>query len=308
MSSLQENSTVPLDVVNKRKTPFSRSDSFDKFQYTAFYTLQLAGTLLSQKSLVQVLDEVQYKSRVILEKYTMHTVWPTFKMIYAVILFWIDAFARYTKINVIFEKKTPSINNVEPEKTYCLRVQKRKSSLITVKDQIANETKMTDPIDEKRVKLLAEFDAVHPYFRGNSLVKSWKSDSDSEMGSNNSISTRQNIGMVVIVYGSATLVYVQLMFLAAFLQTAATPPGLVFLVSSLGYIAYIVFKMGFAKTKSKDESPLSHKTKSASTSTTPTEDTLGELPVKQRNGRLSRSSTRRFLYFHNKTLSKIKLL
>lgn len=43
MSSLQENSTVPLDVVNKRKTPFSRSDSFDKFQYTAFYTLQLAG-------------------------------------------------------------------------------------------------------------------------------------------------------------------------------------------------------------------------------------------------------------------------
>lgn len=102
---------------------------------------------------------------------------------------------------------------------------------------------MTDPIDEKRVKLLAEFDAVHPNFRGNSLVKSWKSDSDSEMGSNNSISTRQNIGMVVIVYGSATLVYVQLMFLAAFLQTAATPPGLVFLVSSLGYIAYIVFKV-----------------------------------------------------------------
>lgn len=66
--------------------------------------------------------------------------------------------------------------------------------------------------------------------------------------------------------------------------------------------------MGFAKTKSKDESQSSHKIKSASTSTTPAEDTLGELPVKQRNGRLSRLSTRRFLYFHNKTLSKIKLL
>lgn len=43
MSSLQENSTVPMDV--KRKIPFSRSDSFDKLQYTAFYTLQLAGKL-----------------------------------------------------------------------------------------------------------------------------------------------------------------------------------------------------------------------------------------------------------------------
>lgn len=45
MSSLQENnSTVPLDdVVNKRKAAFSRSDSFDKFHYTAFYALQLAG-------------------------------------------------------------------------------------------------------------------------------------------------------------------------------------------------------------------------------------------------------------------------
>lgn len=63
------------------------------------------------------------------------------------------------------------------------------------------------------------------------------------MGSNNSISPRHNIGMVVIVYGSATLVYVQLMFLAAFLQTVATPPGLIFLVLSLGYIAYIVFKV-----------------------------------------------------------------
>lgn len=63
------------------------------------------------------------------------------------------------------------------------------------------------------------------------------------MGSNNSISQRQNLGMVVIVYGSATLVYVQLMFLAAFLQTAATPPGLIFLVFSLGYIGYIVYKV-----------------------------------------------------------------
>lgn len=71
---------------------------------------------------------------------------------------------------------------------------------------------------------------------------------------------------------------------------------------------HLKFQMGLSKTKSKDELSSTNKTRSASTSSTSAEDTVGELPVKQRNGRLSRSSTRRFLYFHNKTLSKIKLL
>lgn len=54
MSSLQENnSAVPLeDVVNKRKAAFSRSDSFDKFHYTAFYALQLAGEFFFFKFLL----------------------------------------------------------------------------------------------------------------------------------------------------------------------------------------------------------------------------------------------------------------
>lgn len=97
------------------------------------------------------------------------------------------------------------------------------------------------------MKLLAEFDALHPHLRSSPIGRTWKSgtysDTESEMGSNTSISQRQNLGMVVIVYASATLVYVQLMFLAAFLQTAATPPGLIFLVFSLGYIGYIVYKV-----------------------------------------------------------------
>lgn len=56
MSSLQENSSVPLDVVNKRKTPFSRSDSFDKFQYTAFYSIQLAGKFQRNQFLLIPID------------------------------------------------------------------------------------------------------------------------------------------------------------------------------------------------------------------------------------------------------------
>lgn len=105
--------------------------------------------------------------------------------------------------------------------------------------------KPTESADEKRLKLIAEFDALPPHSRYSPVGRTWKnhSDTDSEMGSNTSISQRQNLGMVVIVYGSATLAYIQLMFLAAFLQTAATPPGLLFLVFSLGYIAYIVYKV-----------------------------------------------------------------
>ncbi|XP_031633356.1 uncharacterized protein LOC116347078 [Contarinia nasturtii] len=293
MSSVPENSSVPLDVVNKRKVSFTRSDSFDKFLYTAIYTLQyfqLAGTLLSQKSLLQFLDELQYKSRVIFEKYATDTLSPRFKKMYAVILVCIVAFIRYSKFNGIFEtpKKVASNTGTETDNTYVVRVQKQNEA-VSSKDV----TKLNDLTEEKRFKCCTDFDPIHS--RSTSPLKSWRS-TDSEI-------FRQNIGMVVIVYGSATLVYIQLMFLAAFLQTATTPPHLV-LVFSLAYITYIVFKMGFAKTKTKDESTSPIKsTKSASTA----EDTVGELPIK-RNGRLSRSSTQRFLYFHNKTLSKIKLL
>lgn len=132
---------------------------------------------------------------------------------------------------------------MEPEKTYILRVQKGKEASVTTKTP---ETKANLTLDEKHLRLIAEFDAVHPHLRGSTSLIKRSSDSDSEMGSNNSISNRQNIGMVVIVYGSATLVYIQLMFLAAFLQTAATPPGLIFLISSLGYVGYIVFMVRYS--------------------------------------------------------------
>lgn len=316
MSSLLKNSTVSLDGVNKRKASFSRSDSLDKLQYTALFSLQLAGTLLSQKSLLRVMDELQYKSRLLLEKHLLQTVWPTIKMMYTTTLLWI---IRYTSINSVFQKKTAQTTCTETEKK--LRVSKWKN----IETSIPNtEVKTNDSIEEKRLKLIAEFDSrLNP-----SHAKQFKSsDSESELGSNHNISSRPNLGMVVIVYGSATLVYIQLMVLAAFLQTAVIPPGLVFLVSSLGYIWYVAFKICFVKAKQKDDSSTKHKstkkgsTKQASTEQASTEEaTIEQEPVAseesdktdtkntKKPARIGRSYTRRFLYFHNKTLSKIKLL
>lgn len=51
MSSLLKNSTVSLDGVSKRKASFSRSDSLDKLQYTALFSLQLAGKLKTNKKM-----------------------------------------------------------------------------------------------------------------------------------------------------------------------------------------------------------------------------------------------------------------
>lgn len=139
--------------------------------------------------------------------------------------------------------------NVQPEKTYILRVQKRKS--VNTRNEVAvvkplPPVKPEKSIDaEQRLKPIVEIDAAQRLSSSNL----WKpSDSDSEMGSNASISNRHNVGLVVIVYGSATLVYIQLMLLAVFLQSATAPPGLVFLVSSLAFIGFIVFKVSFAKT------------------------------------------------------------
>lgn len=49
------------------------------------------------------MEELQYKSRLLLDKYLMQSVLPTFKMMYAMVLFWIDSFAGYTGINAIFQ-------------------------------------------------------------------------------------------------------------------------------------------------------------------------------------------------------------
>lgn len=162
--------------------------------------------------------------------------------------------------------------DVEPEKTYILRVQKQQKSTTEPNDNnnteantmenkdcsqlqktyqlqkpaVSSATTTTNSMPtqqpiEQRLKPISEYDLNQ--FNSRLTSNLVKSDSDSELGSNSSISGRQNLGLIVIVYGSATLVYIQLMLLAVFLQASATPPGLVFLVSSLAYIGYIVYKV-----------------------------------------------------------------
>lgn len=63
--------------------------------------------------------------------------------------------------------------------------------------------------------------------------------------------------------------------------------------------------MCFVKSKSKDDSPSKAQKLARSPSIPASND---ENATGKRPGRMSRSQTRRFLYFHNKTLSKIKLL
>lgn len=165
------------------------------------------------------------------------------------------------------QKKIASGPNIEPEKTYTLKVQKKKSARSTKKScrcssptDAENKTTSTESEqDEERiitrtpsptplppVPEVEKSEELHPLLQERlSMSNLSKSNSERSLltDSNISISGRHNFGLVVIVYGCATLVYLQLMFLAAFLHTASTPPGLVFLVSSLGYIGYIVYKV-----------------------------------------------------------------
>lgn len=56
---------------------------------------------------------------------------------------------------------------------------------------------------------------------------------------------RPNLLMIFGVYCCAAFVYLEFLVLAVTLNasTSTTPPGLLFLVSSLAYIGYIVFKV-----------------------------------------------------------------
>jgi len=327
MSSIPEK---PSQLAEKRQK-FFRSNSLQKIKCSAYYSLQLAGSILSRETLMQLFEAMIHRSKEIIQKAFRLLLLPAFKFCCAMILLWIDAFTKYTGINFVFEKKVVNSGNIEPEKTYILRVQKQKSSSALLSDVNGNNSSINKQQQEKNkdysqsqtsyqlqqptvsscvpdsmplqqpiqsgLKPITENDLNQ--FNARFVPKLVKSDSQSDLGSNSSISGRQNLGLIVIVYGSATLVYIQLMLLAVFLQTSATPPGLVFLVTSLAYIGYIVYKICFVKAKTKDDSSLS--------SSTSSKNQVDESKT-GKSSRLQRSTTRRFLYFHNKTLSKIKLL
>lgn len=148
----------------------------------------------------------------------------------------------------------------------------RRNSLSSSSSSITTETNTLTPINENVVdnhqphesairkdQHVAELDrqmpdvpksgtSLHPLLQSrlsssaSSLTKSI-SERSLLTDSNMSISGRHHFGLVVIVYASATVVYLQLMVLAAFLHTVHTPPGLLFLVSSLGYIGFIVYQV-----------------------------------------------------------------
>lgn len=137
--------------------------------------------------------------------------------------------------------------NVEKTETYTMRLKKRKEATVLAKTEANSAEHDANETIAEHVDGLKNIDEINVITQRAAFTNRLKSLSDSE----ESISPRQSIGLVVIVYGSATLVYIQLMFLAAFLQTAATPPGLLFLVMSLGFIGYIVFKVKEGKRKKK---------------------------------------------------------
>lgn len=143
--------------------------------------------------------------------------------------------------------------NAEKDETSTMRLKKRKEA----KEAVLAKTdcKFAEHADANDIESIAEpvdtlktIDEINVITQRAAFTNRLKSISDSE----ESISPRQSIGLVVIVYGSATLVYIQLMLLAAFLQTAATPPGLLFLVTSLGFIGYIVFKVKMNESEKKN--------------------------------------------------------
>lgn len=54
---------------------------------------------------------------------------------------------------------------------------------------------------------------------------------------------KRNLMFIGLVFTSATLIYVQFLALVFVLNTAPTPPGLIFMVAGLSFIGYLAFKV-----------------------------------------------------------------
>lgn len=66
----------------------------------------LTGSILTRESLTQLFELLITKSRNFIQQALLLLSFPAFKICCAVVLLWIDAFTKYTGINVLFEVRT----------------------------------------------------------------------------------------------------------------------------------------------------------------------------------------------------------
>jgi hypothetical protein len=270
MSSLE----VTPNLLQKRGTFLTRSSSFQKFKCSATYQFHLAGSKLSKESLTQLFEKVITHSRILLQVAFVVLALPTFRIFTMVMLWSLDILAKVFGLNLV----------IENESTAKLQSPKYDGFLVRIIRKSHNNKPTSEPSIQTTEKDTIE-DRLKPEVPELLKFNSFKAISNFHISNK----VKRNGCLTICVYGCAAFVYMQFVILIVALNVSSTPPGLTFLSLSLFFIGYIVYKI-FLKSKYNREPSSPSK------------------PTSPERFRISRSTTRRYLEFHEKTLSEIKLL
>jgi len=271
MSSLEVTPDLSTD---KRGSILTRSSSFQKLKCSATYQFSLAGSKFSKETLTQLFEKVITRSRTLMQVAFVVLALPTFKLFTIVMLWSLDLLAKIFGLNLVIEDRS-SAKLQTPESGFLVRIRRTDSN---TKSNEAYTHKITDndSIENRLKPKVPEVSKCNP-FKAVSKLHSSKE-------------VKRNGYLSICVYACVAFAYIQLVILVVALNVASTPPGLIFLTLSIFLIGYIVFRIFLKSSPNQSES-------------TPTLK-----PTSPERFRISTSITLPYLEFHEKTLSKIKLL
>lgn len=279
MSSVAENNSR----LSQKRGFFLRSSSIQKIKCSATYPFRIAGSKLSRDAIKQLLEVLIIKARLFSQKALLVLYIATFRILSAVLHLSVGTSAKRALDDEVCDK----IKKTEKELTFRERILARAIKLQNHKKQI--EAKATTDTSIKKES---------PTVKCSKPVVTLASNL---FPSDEVKPTKQNYFFVVFVYASAVLIYLQLLILAVALNTTQIPPGLVFLISSLLFIAVILFKVLHRNKRSKLD------TFRTRTTNQQEEKTANDIVPETRRSRMRLQKTIG-TDLTSKTLSKIKLL
>lgn len=340
MSSMGEKSQIM-----EKRSFFLRTGSFEKIKCSAKYPFRLAGIKLSKAALIELVDDIIVKARILSQRAFLIIFIAIFKMVSVSLSLVVDASA-----NTLLAKQNICDNkDIDTKKGFYQRLQEKlqklqkyksrldslkkddlfisSSNIIqhhsTPKIQKINSINVQEKIQINNINKnddvttkLSEFHDEITKLRNNCLseLSLSASSSTSSLSSISSFTSSlngkklQRICLFPIVYGSIVFMYLQLLFLAIALNTSSIPPGLIFLIGSLLFVGFITFKVFFIEKFRKIDLKAISRQQIKLQQSMELRKTVEALEELDNNKRQSRNRLKRVLDLNSKTLSKIKLL
>lgn len=286
MSSLIDKSKLPVPM--SRSKMFLRSNSFQKLCSLA-HPMRLKGFKSNREALKSVFESLIVTTRGVFQSVTYRVLCflfltPFSKLVSEPLAAVVSTSkdGRFSTVRLILKLTLSMIVSTDKADVDCDKDRNDQSAADELAEQSAKcvdtgvqtePPKATEPVETLDEFFDCKEDSNATPSKPTSqelLLRLLESSPPSSSGSSNSNSSRsqQNLSLRVIVYGCVLCCFVQLSVLAYLLNVATRiPPGLVFLISSVAYIGYVMMRIVFSQCSPKGTDLVSANSTTTTTTT-----------------------------------------